>query len=80
MYLSRLIETLCEMACFWRKIFHKKLKFKDAEGLDLSDEAYNRLKNEQTDIAMRLLARDYATLLPDEKAFLEAFSRSGYVR
>ncbi|MDE6631176.1 MAG: hypothetical protein K2K11_07170 [Bacteroidales bacterium] len=56
------------------------MKFKDAEGLALSDEAYNRLKEEQTAIAMRLLARDYASLLPDEKAFLQAFSQSGYVR
>ncbi|MDE5609931.1 MAG: hypothetical protein K2I66_06090 [Bacteroidales bacterium] len=68
------------MARFWEKLFHKELKFKDAEGLSLSDEAYNRLKEEQTAIAMRLLARDYASLLPDEKAFLEAFSKSGYVR
>ncbi len=68
------------MAGFCRKLFHKKLKFKDAEGLALSDEAYNRLKEEQTAIAMRLLARDYASLLPDEKAFLQAFSQSGYVR
>ncbi len=68
------------MIRFWRKLFHKKLKFRSAEGLDLSDEAYNRLKNEQTAIAMRLLARDYASLLPDEKAFLEAFSQSAYVR
>ncbi|MDE7338323.1 MAG: hypothetical protein K2M92_03445 [Bacteroidales bacterium] len=68
------------MAGFCRKLFHKKLKFKDAAGLALSDEAYNRLKEEQTAIAMRLLARDYASLLPDEKAFLQAFSQSGYVR
>ena len=68
------------MAGFCGKLFHKKLKFKDAEGLALCDEAYNRLKEEQTAIAMRLLARDYASLLPDEKAFLEAYSKSGYVR
>lgn len=68
------------MIRFWRKLFHKKLKFMDAEGLSLRDEDYNRLKEEQTAIAMRLLARDYATLLPDEKAFLDAFSKSSYVR
>lgn len=68
------------MAGFWRKLFHKELKFKDAEGLALSDEDYNRLKEEQTAIAMRLLARDYASLSPDEKSFLASFSKSSYVR
>ncbi len=67
-------------ACFSRK----RLRFEDLSGKKVDDYTYNRIKNEQTEKALALIEKGRKTgfdkLSKDEKAFLEAYSKSGFAQ
>ncbi|MCM1169235.1 MAG: hypothetical protein NC324_04790 [Bacteroides sp.] len=66
-------------------IFRKKPQtaFVDLSGKSVSDAEYNRIKRQQEAYAMQLLQKvgehGKESLSKDERAFLEAYSRSSYL-
>ena len=74
------------MFAFLKRLFSKKKTpcFIDLSGKNLTDEEYNRIKQEQQEQAMRLLEKisrnGKESLSREEKDFLDKFSRSSYTR
>ena len=90
LYLSpfffRTAANLDLMIAFIKRLFSKRKKntFVDLSGKAQSDEEYNRIRQAQQEEAMRILGKISSqgkdSLSPDEKEFLEKFSRSNYAR